>query len=235
MTPLTMMHLAVGSAALATGAIAFSVAKGSRLHVLFGIVFAVSMILLAGTGVIIAVLKTKPLPAFNGIFTIYLIGTAWATARQQKRDRWSLHSVSAIVAIGCGLGLFSYGAMALKLGSSLHGFPAPAYFVFGTVAFLAAALDFSYFRRAQVSGRQRILRHVWRMSVGLFIATGSFFLGQQQVLPAAVRGSPILVGLALLPLILMIYWQWRLRQRSSGKRQRSAPLSQSLQVPRLPG
>jgi hypothetical protein len=40
----------------------------------------------------------------------------------------------------------------------------------------------------------------------LFIATGSFFLGQQQVFPAFLRGSIFLTLAALLPLPLLIYW-----------------------------
>jgi hypothetical protein len=62
-----------------------------------------------------------------------------------------------------------------------------------------------------IAGRQRITRHLWRMCFGLFIATGSFFLGQQQVFPAFLRGSIFLTILALLPFPLMIYWLFRVR------------------------
>jgi len=65
--------------------------------------------------------------------------------------------------------------------------------------------------RGGISGRQRITRHLWRMCYGLFIATGSFFLGQQQVFPAFLRGSIFLTVLALLPFLLMIYWLFRVR------------------------
>jgi hypothetical protein len=49
------------------------------------------------------------------------------------------------------------------------------------------------------------------MCFGLFIATGSFFLGQQQVFPAFLRGSVLLTVLAVLPFPLMIYWLFRVR------------------------
>jgi hypothetical protein len=49
------------------------------------------------------------------------------------------------------------------------------------------------------------------MCMGLFIATGSFFLGQQQVFPAFLRGSILLTVLAVLPLPVMIYWLFRVR------------------------
>ena len=65
--------------------------------------------------------------------------------------------------------------------------------------------------RGTLSATQRISRHLWRMCFALFIATGSFFLGQQDVMPQAVRGSPILVVLALAPFPLMLYWLARVR------------------------
>jgi uncharacterized membrane protein len=57
------------------------------------------------------------------------------------------------------------------------------------------------------------------MCFGLFIATGSFFLGQQQVFPAFLRGSIFLTGLALLPFPLMIYWLIRVRFKNAYKLQ----------------
>jgi hypothetical protein len=49
------------------------------------------------------------------------------------------------------------------------------------------------------------------MCVAFFIATGSFFLGQQDVLPKAARGSPILFLLAFAPFAIMAFWLVRLR------------------------
>ena len=49
------------------------------------------------------------------------------------------------------------------------------------------------------------------MCYALFIATGSFLLGQQQVFPAFLRGSIFLTVPALLPLPLLIYWFLRVR------------------------
>jgi hypothetical protein len=60
--------------------------------------------------------------------------------------------------------------------------------------------------RGGVSGAQRIVRHLWRMSFALFFATGSFFLGQQQVFPAFIRNANVLFIPALLPLVLMMFW-----------------------------
>ena len=53
------------------------------------------------------------------------------------------------------------------------------------------------------------------MTFSLFIATGSFFLGQADELPAALRIWPALWALALAPLPLLLYWMWRVRLRRS--------------------
>jgi hypothetical protein len=51
------------------------------------------------------------------------------------------------------------------------------------------------------------------MCFALFIATGSFFLGQAKVIPMPLRIFPVLTVLALLPLVFMVYWLVRLRKR----------------------
>jgi hypothetical protein len=71
--------------------------------------------------------------------------------------------------------------------------------------------------RGGIFSRQRITRHLWRMCFGLFIATGSFFLGQQQVFPAFLRGTIFLTVPALLPFPLLIYWLIRVRFKKAYK------------------
>jgi hypothetical protein len=89
--------------------------------------------------------------------------------------------------------------------------PAGAYFFFGTLALFSAGGDVRMVFRGGLAGTQRMARHVWRMCFGWFIATVSFFLGQQQVFPLSLRGSYVLVVLAFLPLLLLIFWLIRVR------------------------
>jgi hypothetical protein len=81
----------------------------------------------------------------------------------------------------------------------------------GSVVLLAAVGDVRMLVRGGVTGARRIGRHAWRMSFGLFIATGSFFLGQQQVFPVRWRGSVALIVLGVFPLGLLLYWAVRVR------------------------
>jgi hypothetical protein len=113
---------------------------------------------------------------------------------------------------------------------SLEGYPPPAYFIFSSIALLFAAGDVRMMARGGVSGTQRIARHLARMCFGLFIATGSFFLGRQQIFPSVFRTTYLLVLLAVLPLLLMIFWLVRVRRHSwsFGESYRSAAASMSL-------
>jgi hypothetical protein len=51
------------------------------------------------------------------------------------------------------------------------------------------------------------------MCFGLFIATGSFFLGQMKFIPEPARIVPLLLLLAFVPILFLFYWTWRVRVR----------------------
>ena len=78
---------------------------------------------------------------------------------------------------------------------------------------LAAIGDLRAIRAGGLQGSRRLARHLWRMCFGLFIATGSFFLGQMKFIPEPVRILPLLFVLAFAPIPLLFYWLWRVRVR----------------------
>src|ERR1019366_1794672 len=118
-----------------------------------------------------------------------------------------------------GIALLILGiAVVYGHAKSPKGVPIGMYFVMGSVMLLAAAGDIRMLVHGGVFGAKRIVRHLWRMCFGLFIATGSFFLGQQQVFPAWLRGSSVLFVPALLPLVLLIFWLFRVRFTNAYKR-----------------
>jgi hypothetical protein len=69
-------------------------------------------------------------------------------------------------------------------------------------------------RAVRGPGPPRLASHVRCMCGAFFIATGSFFLGQADEIPAALRVQPLLTLLAVLPLGVMWYWVRRLRRRT---------------------
>jgi hypothetical protein len=85
--------------------------------------------------------------------------------------------------------------------------------VFGMVVVLAAIGDLRAIRAGGLRGSRRLARHLWRMCFGLFIATGSFFLGQMKFIPEPVRIVPLLLVLGFAPIVFLFYWMWRVRVR----------------------
>ncbi|MGQ0639703.1 MAG: hypothetical protein ACT4P6_02875 [Gemmatimonadaceae bacterium] len=87
--------------------------------------------------------------------------------------------------------------------------------VIGSVMLLAAIGDLRAIRSGGggLRGSRRLARHLWRMCFALFVATGSFFLGQMKFLPEPVRIVPLLLVLAFAPIVFLFYWMWRVRVR----------------------
>jgi hypothetical protein len=148
---------------------------------------------------------------FVGTLTFYLVATAWWAARRRDGETGIFDWAALLVAFSVGAALVISGLEAAYGNAGLkNDFPAAPYFVFGSVALLSAAGDVRMLVRGGVSGAKRIVRHLWRMSFAFLIAAFSFFLGQQKVMPAYIRGSKLLFVPPLLILIVLIYWLCRM-------------------------
>lgn len=211
-----ILHISAGSVAILSGAAALSVRKGERLHRAFGTAFFLSMLVTAAMATYLAVLIPQRSNVLGGIFAFYLVATAWVTVRRKEGSVGLFENVALFVALGCAAAyvIFGFQAANSPMGK-LDGFPVAIYFGTGCMVALAAALDFKVILRGGIFGAQRIARHHWRMCVALFFATGSFFIGQQKVMPAFMHGSPILYVLGIAPLVLMIFWLIRVRLTNS--------------------
>lgn len=211
-TPVLAVHITAGVVGIVSGVMAISFRKGSSRHVLTGRVFVASMLTMAAAAVYLAMRKQQTPNILAGTLTFYLITTAWLTARRNDRETrpvdWGL--LLFPLAGGCWV-MFIGIEKIFSLNPPRDGVPIVMDFFVGSVMLLAATGDIRMILSGGLSGTRRLLRHLWRMCFGLFIATGSFFLGQQQVFPAALRGSILLVALAIFPLGLMIFWLFRVR------------------------
>jgi uncharacterized membrane protein len=210
--PLLVLHITGGIVGLLSGAVAMSFRKGSRGHRAAGNVFVASMLIMGACASYLALLKHQTNNVFGGLLTLYLITTAWLTGRRRDGETsiydWGALAFAAVI----GGSLLTLGVLVARgQAAQQAGVPLGMYFFMGTIPMLAAAGDLRMLIRGGISGRPRLARHLWRMCFGLFIASGSFFLGQQQVFPPAIRKQYILAPLAILPLILLIYWMIRVR------------------------
>jgi hypothetical protein len=215
--PLLIIHILGGTLGLIAGTIAMIARKGDRLHRFSGDIFTLAMLTLATSGFCLAILKSQMSNVIAAVLTFYLIGSAWLAGR--RRDSTSLLDWTGLfLCLASAAAVLTIGIRAISSGNGTdNGAPAFMSFVFGGILLLAAAGDIRVLVHHGISGRPRIVRHLWRMCVGLFIATGSFFLGQPQVFPPALRGSIYLIVPAVLPLPLLIFWLIRVRFRNAYK------------------
>jgi hypothetical protein len=212
MNGITWIHIAGGMLALATGAVALAVRKGGGMHVSAGTWFCVSMFVLGVTASILAPFKSPPDSPIGGIMVCYFVATAWMAARRQSGIPGRFEKIACTIVLLIAIAIIGEGVR-LALSPTPPSAPpgAGALLVLGTICLLAGLGDLKFILRGKSTTTQRISRHLWRMCFAFFIATGSFFLGQQDVLPQAVRGSPILFVLAFAPFALMLFWLVRVR------------------------
>jgi len=224
-SPILLVHICAGTVGLLSGTVALSLRKGSLRHALAGKVFVVSMLTMAAGAVYLAVVKHQPNNIGGGILTFYLIGTAWLTARRRDGETSRYDWVLLLIPLVTGLLGWKNGLDALRGPTGeKYGVPGGMHLFMGSVCLLAATGDVRMLVHGGVSGAKRVARHLWRMCFGLFIAAGSFFLGPsnrplrllstvglgQHFSPALFSTSLYLV-LTILPLILLLFWLFRMR------------------------
>src|SRR5580704_11476584 len=97
--PLLILHISAGVLAMLAGALAISFRKGSRGHRMAGNVFVICMLSVSGLGAYLAFRKSEADNVLGGIFTFYLVATAWATARRGEAESWKLEWTTPPVAL----------------------------------------------------------------------------------------------------------------------------------------
>ena len=205
------VHVAAGAAALTSGGVALAARKGAALHLKAGTVFFATMVVMTLTGSAVALTLPERGTAVIGLFTCYLVATSWVTVRRRDGGSGAFEIAGLFVALGCAaaMGWMGWAASASPTGR-FDSLPASAHYPFAVVAALAAALDLNWILRRRSTGAQRIARHLWRMCAALLIAALSFFLGQQDEFPEAIRG-PVWFLPPLAVFAAMLYWIVRIR------------------------
>ncbi len=208
MTILMWAHITGGSLALLSGVVAVAARKGSPLHARAGTGFVAAMLVLWASATILHLVEGKPGSAAGDIFIGYFVATSWVAARRRDGTTGRFEIVACAVVL-CAAAMMAWGAFTGTAVPTPVGL-GPVYALAG-VCLLAGLLDLNAILRTRLTATQRISRHLWRMCSAAFIATGSFFLGQQDAMPEAVRGSPALLVLAFAPFAVMAFWLVRVR------------------------
>ena len=205
-------HIATGLIALAAGFTAIAVRKGGTWHRRSGLVFVYAMIATGITASGISAYEGKPWT--GGAFIVYFVLTAYTAVKPLPGVGRRVDVALMVLAFTFAAGGYARAFTALgRPGNRIDGVPAGMMFFMATIVLLAAIGDARMIRAGGIRGARRLARHLWRMSFALFIASGSFFIGQMKFIPEPVRIVPLIVVLAVSPLLLLLYWMWRVRLR----------------------
>jgi len=205
--PILILHICAGTLAIPSGFLAAMFRKGSRQHALAGDVFVGSMLTMAAAGVWLATMKSEPGNIVGGTLTLYLVTTAWMTAKRRVPERNLIDWCLLCVVLSLTAVEFTWGVEAITSPTGVkYNYPPGPYFFLGSVALLASVGDIRLVSAGGISGTRRISRHLWRMCFGWFIASSSLFLAREKLFPELMRKSGSLLLLSFLPLILMIFW-----------------------------
>lgn len=207
MTPLVVAHISGGAIGILAGLTALFSRKGAIVHRTAGTVFFISMMIGASSAAYLAYRNAEFLNSIGGVLTLYLLTTAYVTAKRPD-GKISAFEIGAflLAASGAGLGFYTTYDAVQKGNAFLNGIPG---YGFSGVVALCALFDFSVILRRGLSGKQRIARHLWRMHLAFFVAVGSFFPGQIHLFPEYIRQiKPIIILFipAFTIFALMFFW-----------------------------
>jgi uncharacterized membrane protein len=215
-SPILIVHICAGIVAVFAGSAALVVRKGARLHRRTGDVFLISMLVMAASGASMALVKSQRGNVLAGVFTFYLVATAALTV--MRRGKWTgrLELGLLIIALAAGTSSWILAVRDTHRGSVIF------FSIFASIASLAAAGDIRMLIRGGVTGARRLVRHVWRMGLALFVASGSLFLGtasdpvmkrsglRATLFTPAIRATHLPEIPVLIVVVITIFWLCRL-------------------------
>ena len=174
--------------------------------------FVYAMLTMTATGAALAVGQQVAVsinvPA--ALLAGYLVFTGLTTVRAPAARSRSVDRALMLGAAVLGLSSIASGVEAAASGGRRGGMAFPL-FLFGTVSLLASAGDLRMLRSG-LPGSRRLARHLWRMCFALWIAAASFFLGQADEFPEALRIPGLLALPVIAVLAAMFYWLRRVRR-----------------------
>jgi hypothetical protein len=211
MPPILFLHIAGGLLAVTAGYAALFAPKGKWMHRRAGVLFVWGMVAM-GVGAAVVGLARDKVTWLGGLVVIYYVLTGLRAVRRAAPTRTDLALTGFAVALAITSLMLTVKYTIAPTVESLK-IPLPLALLTPAMLSIAVTGDVRERRSGPLARNRRLARHLWRMCYALFVATGSFFLGQAKVIPQPLRVWPLLIVLALLPLPLMFYWMWRVRRR----------------------
>src|ERR1051326_3858253 len=176
---LLILHIGGGGVGILSGAAALVFRKGSRLHRIAGKGFFTAMFTSYTVATCVAPFlnRGQRTNTVAGILALYLLLSGWRASKQRELRAGAFEYAGLAVALLIvGAGLLFMQMSATAHSRTVDGAPAQAFIAFAAFGAVAALGELHVIVRGTISGVSRIARHLWRMCLSLFIASGSFFL-----------------------------------------------------------
>jgi hypothetical protein len=210
--PIVLIHLIAGSIAIIAGFASLMFPKKSPQHKIAGNTFLLSILMLGITSVYVAYTRTIMLSLVNGVFICYLSSTSWMAIKRKAGCSGYFEKIALATVIGVAIMLIKFGLQAAQSDSGkLSGFGPQVFYFFATIAIIAAIADIRMLYLGGLKGKQRIIRHLWRMCFPMFMATAAFFLGQTKLFPEPMRKIELLAIPVVLVILFSGYWLYRVK------------------------
>lgn len=214
------LHIAAGFIALTAGFTAIFAPKGGRIHRAAGKGFLAAMVVMAVFAGCLAVIRPgQMVNLFIATLVLYLIATSWLAAHRCSGRIGIAERLLLVVAMLLWAP-FAILAFQLALGlpplfKSAVPFEGPvliAIYSFTAVLGIAALSDLKVVVMGGIGGAPRIARHLWRMCLGLTLATGSAFTnGFARLLPGPYHVPMVFFLPQFIPVLLLFFWLVRVR------------------------
>ncbi|HEY1930192.1 MAG TPA: hypothetical protein VGG92_22200 [Caulobacteraceae bacterium] len=215
-----VLHVGGGVAAFVSGMVTLFARKGGRLHRTAGTVFFASMLVMAAFAAWLGVVLPDLVNLFIAVFVAYLVVTAWMTVRRREGVIGRPERIALVIALSlfAPFAILSFELAAglppvIKSTVAIKGPVLIAIYCFTAVLAIAAIADARLVLAGGISGARRIARHLWRMCLGLTLATGSASTnGLPRLLPA-LKHAPdaLLLFPQFLVVGVMVFWLIRVR------------------------
>lgn len=207
MSALVLVHILAGTIAIISGFTAPFARKGQKIHRVLGLAFLVSILALGLSGAVVAWVREVPLSFLNGLLIGYFVVTSFSVIKQRPGSISLVDQSMAVIAALLTGGYVYYALQAADApDGELAGFGSLAYVAFGMVALICALSDVRLLFKRGLAGRQRIVRHLWRMFFPLFMSTAAFFLGQAKLFPEPLQKIQLLLLPVAFVLLSMLIW-----------------------------
>ena len=218
-SPVGAVHFWIGCVAVVAGFAALAARKGNRVHRAAGAAFTIAMLLLTASGLWLSVKREILFTVFLSAIAFHSVVTGWAAAAFETPIGRFATKTSPVFSGAFTLGAVYSGLFAAQSpGGMVNDLPPGAFYVVAATGFVLAIYDVAFAFAKNVSQAQRLTRHLWRMGFSFFLATSIFFLGNNHVLPEALRTPTFLIAPVMLVVLWSVFYAFRMRFSEAKKR-----------------